>query len=504
MRLSVRSLAKAYAAPVLKAIDFDVAQGEIRALIGENGAGKSTFFNVLAGLVPRDGGAIAIDGADYRPGGIRYALRHGIAIQTQELSLIETLSVAENLRLRTLPAKAGWIDRAALDRAAEDIIDLLGLTGVTPDMAVGALPLAERQMLEFGKALAHPASILILDEPTAALSVQQAERLHAVMRARADQGTSILYASHRLEDVRAVCDTVSIMRDGQIVTTAPAASMTASQMIEAMSGRTLSSLRPAQAVRADGAILLQADAITTRDLPHPLSLTLRAGEIVGLAGLAGAGRTEVIEALFGLSPLLSGEVIVAANGERQSVTSASRAVALGIGLVTEDRKRSGIFAGQDIAFNAAIASTGGRRTIDKMAERASVAKIISLLGIRCSGPDQDIASLSGGNQQKVLFGRWLIAGSRILLLDEPGRGVDVAAKHDIYAEAIRLAEAGGTVLVASSELEELTALCDRIVVLSARRAVATFDGPDWNEQAILAAAFAGHVDRTLPEASVNP
>lgn len=493
MRLSVRGLAKAYAAPVLKGIDFDVAPGEIRGLIGENGAGKSTFFNLLAGFVPRDGGTIAVDGIDYRPAGVRDAFRRGISMQTQELSLVGTLSVAENLRLGALPARFGWIGREVLEEQAAEMIALLGLTGVTPDMPVDALSLADRQMLEFGKALSRPATILILDEPTAALSAQQAERLHEVMRARADAGTAILYASHRLEDVRHVCDTVSVMRDGHIITTGGAAAMSAAAMIEAMSGRSLASVRSAAAADT-GPVLLEASGITTRALPHPVSLQLAAGEIVGLAGLAGAGRTEVIEALFGLAPLLSGTVAVGSG----RVTSAGRAVALGLGLVTEDRKHSGIFAGQGIAFNAAIAGRDSGFVIDRAEEAVRVKGLIDLLGIRCSGPDQDIASLSGGNQQKVLFARWLLAGSRILLLDEPGRGVDVAAKHDLYAQAIRLAEAGGTVLVASSELEELTALCDRILVLSARRLVAEFKGPastgqNWDEKAILAAAFEGHV-----------
>lgn len=494
MRLSVRSLAKAYAAPVLKGIDFDVAPGEIRGLIGENGAGKSTFFNILAGFVPRDGGTIAVDGVDYRPASVRDAFRHGISIQTQELSLIETLSVAENLRLQTLPARMGWIGRPALREAAAEIIDRLGLTGIDPDTPVSSLSLADRQMLEFGKALARPATILILDEPTAALSAQQADRVHAVMRARAAEGVAILYASHRLEDVRAVCDSVSVMRDGQIITTAtPASAMTAAAMIEAMSGRSLNAARHAPRPRSDTAPLLRASDVVTRALPHPISLALAPGEIVGLAGLAGAGRTEVIEALFGLAPLLSGEVVVATDKGPKAVTSARSATSSGIGLVTEDRKHSGIFAGQGITFNAAIAATGERRLIDPAQEAEAVRSLITTLGIRCSGPDQDIASLSGGNQQKVLFGRWLLAGSRILLLDEPGRGVDVAAKHDLYAQAARLAESGGTVLVASSELEELTTLCDRILVLSARRLVAEFTGPDWDEQAILAAAFQGHV-----------
>lgn len=493
MRLSVRGLWKSYAAPVLKGIDFDVAAGEIRGLIGENGAGKSTFFNILAGFVARDEGVVEIDGADYRALSVRDAFRRGISIQTQELSLIDTLSVAENLRLQALPARLGWIDRAALGRAAEDTLGLLGLAGVGPDTLVQNLSLADRQMLEFGKALARPATILILDEPTAALSAQQADRVHALMRERAAAGTAILYASHRLEDVRSVCDTVSVMRDGQIITTAPAAAMTAHAMIEAMSGRSLSQGRAAPRARSDAPPLLEARAIRTRDLPLAMSLTLAPGEIVGLAGLAGAGRTEVIEALFGLTPLLSGEVSVATADGPKPVTSARSATALGVGLVTEDRKHSGIFAGQGVGFNASIAASGERRLIDRAKEAGDVQRLIATLGIRCSGPEQDIASLSGGNQQKVLFGRWLLAGSRILLLDEPGRGVDVAAKHDLYAEATRLAEAGGTVLIASSELEELMALCDRILVLSARRLVAEFIGPDWDEQAILAAAFEHHV-----------
>ncbi len=493
-RLEIKGLSKAFAAPVLTDVSLSIAPGEIRGLVGENGAGKSTLINIVTGLFRCDAGDVLLDGEVHNPRRPRDATAAGIAVASQELSLIETLSVSDNLLLRRLPSRLGIVDTAEAWAASASLLEIVGLDLVRPDMSVSALSLSKRQLLEFAKAIAQPSRLLILDEPTAALTAPQAERLHAILRAKAAEGTAVIYVSHRLNDVLAVCHQVSVLRDGRITRNASTAEITVPEMIAAMSGRDPAAVSAAdRAVSRSSAPVLSLRQATTAALPYPIDLDVHGGEILGIAGLAGAGRTELLEALYGMAALKAGSATLQGGG---SIGSPHKAVARGIGLLSEDRKASGIFAGQPVGFNMSLPAlrTTVAGLIDRNHEQAEVNALIARLRIRCSGSAQDIAELSGGNQQKVLFARWIMRGVTVLLLDEPTRGVDVGAKFDIHAEIRKLAAAGCAVVVVSSEMEELTVLADRIVVLSARRIVAEFTERPWNEEEILAAAFSAHVE----------
>ncbi|MBL9069173.1 MAG: sugar ABC transporter ATP-binding protein [Sphingopyxis sp.] len=492
MGLKIGNLSKAFAAPVLRAVDIQIASGEIRGLVGENGAGKSTLLNILSGAIRADGGEILLDDEAYKPASVRAALDAGVALATQELSMIETLSAAENLALSRFPSRFGIVRRRHRDTVAKAAFASLGLSHLPPSLLASDMTLADQQLLEIARASMHGTKVLMLDEPTAALSREQAGLVHDLIRAKAAEGAAILYVSHRLEDLKQVCDTISVLRDGELILTKPSEALSIPAMIEAMAGTFAQRDRRA-AARGEGPAALRVTDVTTAELPHPLSIEVKAGEVVGLAGLAGAGRSELMRAIMGLDARSGGRCERLVDGIATAVTTPADAVAAGIGYVPEDRKMSGIFAGQSVAFNLSLSALRGRRATPDSWIRERGAAIRDILKIRSSGLDQPIEQLSGGNQQKVILGRWLMLDTPVLLLDEPGRGVDVAAKADIFDEISRLAAAGAAVLMASSEMDELTSTCDRIAVMSGRRIAAIFEGPEWDEAAIMTAAFSAHV-----------
>ncbi len=493
MALKIVNLSKAFAAPVLRSINLDIQLGEIRGLIGENGAGKSTLLNILSGGLAADAGEITIDGQPYRPGSVRQALDAGVALGTQELSVIDTLTVGENLSLVRFPARLGLIDGGRQNDAARQLLATVGLPDLSPATPASSLTLAEQQLLEIARASWHGTHVLMLDEPTAALSREQAERVHALIKAKAAQGAAVIYVSHRLEDLKAVCETISVLRDGELILTRASGDITVPEMIEAMAGRFA---RREKRNRPSGPAspTLRLREITTDALPHPISLDINAGEIVGLAGLAGAGRTELINAIMGIDRRTHGICERISDAGAIPIDTPSDAVAAGIGFVPEDRKSSGIFPGHGVAFNMSLPAIRAHRWIPQSWIRQRAGAVRDILKVRSASLDQPIEELSGGNQQKVILGRWLMEETDVLLLDEPGRGVDVAAKADIFEEITRLADAGAAVLMASSEMDELTTTCDRILVMSGRRIAGEFSGPHWDDQAIMSAAFSAHVD----------
>ena len=498
-RLVVADLNKAYAAPVLVDVSLELGPGEIRAIVGENGAGKSTLVSIVTGLVRRDGGRLFLDGETYAPSGPADAIAAGVSFAAQELSIVPSLSIAENIFLRNLPARAMILARNDLHRRARGLLQRVGLSEVSPDTKAAELRLAQRQLVEMAKALAIDCRLLILDEPTAALTAPQAEILHAVIANLAANGVSILYISHRLDDVLSVADTVSVLRDGRVVATDTSDALDVPALVRHMTGSSSQYHSDSTPRQAGLTTAIEIDGLCTRELPAPVSFSASAGEIVGVFGLAGSGRSELLQAVFGLTPTTGGHVGRLTNDGRRIVADAGDALRLGMAFLGEDRQTDGVFPGHSVLYNMMVPGAPNSNRplarIDGDAERAAARSLAGKLDIRCRGLGQNISELSGGNQQKALLARWLHRKADVFLLDEPTRGVDVGTRHVIYALLDELRQAGACILMASSELEELTGICDRILVLSGRRPVRIFERGEWSDTTILAAAFEAHTAR---------
>jgi ribose transport system ATP-binding protein len=491
--LQISNLCKDYATPVLRNLDLQVTAGEIHGVVGENGAGKSTLLKILSGLTLPGAGTVVLDGEPLLTKNPQAAHRAGISLCSQELSLIDNLNVAENIGLRALPGRLG-LDKALLATRCRSLLSELQLD-LAPGTMVGSLNLAERQMVELAKTLNVQARLLLLDEPTSALNDQQAQALHRVLRERAKSGASVLYVSHRLNDVLNLCDYVWVLRDGEVVHHAPSGQLTTAELIRHMSGADALTQRRKDESRRPGPIHLSVRNLLTEKMQQPVSLDCHRGEIFGLAGLMGAGRTELLDAIYGLVPHSSGSVVLCRGEERIALSSVDAAIRSGVGMVPENRASHGIFAGLAVAFNTTIAELGHiatRHLLKPRREKAAVEKLIQRLNIKSEGVDQPIEALSGGNQQKVILARWLHRECSLLLLDEPTRGVDVAAKLAIHDLLRELRDQGLCVVIASSELQELLTLCDRIAVMSSGQLVRTFDRDEFNQDTILAAAFSTH------------
>ena len=493
-RLHVNNLHKSFSTPVLSGVDLIIKPGEIHGLIGENGAGKTTLMNILSGLLPHDLGSLFLDGAGYLPGNAGDAFRRGISLAAQELSLIDTLSIAENIFLRRLPNHKAIIRYPELLCEAKKMMKLVGMEQLDPATPVGWISLAQRQLTELAKALASACRLLILDEPTAALTEPQAQHLHEIIKDLAASGTSVIYISHRLKDIHDVADTVSVLRDGQVVDSSPGGTITIEEMITLMSGRKIRENRgTASDAASRGRLTLKIDRLKSSHLPHPVSFDCYAGEIIGIAGLAGSGQSELLETIFMLKPVQSGTVSRYIGNERVTLNNPRQAIVLGIGFLPEDRKQQGIFAGQSIRLNLTLPGirryTGKTGIIRSSDEDRAADNQLNQLSVKYKDADQHIDLLSGGNQQKVLVSRWLHNDSDILLLNEPTRGVDVHTKHFLHEIFMDLAVKGRTLVIVSSEIEELMKLCNRILVLSNRKPVKMFTRDEWEYNAILEAAF---------------
>jgi ribose transport system ATP-binding protein len=494
-RLAIRNLEKSFAAPVLRGIDLDIRPGEVHALVGENGAGKTTLVNILTGLLPADAGELSLDGERYSPASARDGFAAGISFAAQELGLVDALNVAENVALRTLPGPLSVIDRDALRARASAALGQIDATHIDPAAMPANLSLADRQLVELARAMSADCRLLILDEPTAALTAQQAASVHRYIAALAERGVSVIYISHRLKDVLEIADTVTVLRDGAIVSNLPAADTSTDRLVQEMSGGVLMHNRGSEVSSRSAQMLLEVRNLTTSDLPNSVSLACGAGEILGIAGLAGAGKSELLQAMFGLAQRTDGDIVRHLADGAVSIGTAGEAMAAGMGFVAEDRQSMGLFPHLSllgnimtpgaIGFGRSLQQSGGRD------ERRAVDELIKRLAVRCTGADQPVTELSGGNQQKTLLARWLRLGVRVLLLDEPTRGVDVATKQAIYELLFELRQQGKSIVVASSENEELMTICDRILVLSNRQPAGEFLRDSWSEQAILAAAFCG-------------
>jgi ABC-type sugar transport system ATPase subunit len=474
--LELRGIAKHFGGvAALRGVDFGLRRGEIHALLGENGAGKSTLIKVLGGLHVPDAGEIHIDGRPARIRSVADADRCGIRLIHQELALAPNLSIAENIFLGREPGRGWFLDRRGMRDAAENLLAAHGLTGMPPvDTPVAALTIAQRQMVEIARALSCRARILVLDEPTSALSAHEVEALLATLDRLRRQGVGLIYISHRIEEILRLADRITVLRDGCAIGTAARDRVDLRMLVEWMAGRALTE-HAGRPPHRPGAVVLRAAGLRNEAV-HDVGFELREGEILGLAGLVGSGRSELARALFGIDRLDAGEVVV--GGVRLRARGPQEALAAGLVLVPEDRTRQGLVMTQSVAFNLVLPWL--REWLrpgwpDRARRRAIVDRALRDFAIRVADPEQGVATLSGGNQQKVLVSRWMERRPKALILDEPTRGVDVAARAEMFGLLSDLVADGLAVLLISSDLAEVLALSHRIGLYKDGRILRTMD-----------------------------
>src|SRR5687768_4574330 len=455
----------------LSDVSLEIAAGSCHAVCGENGAGKSTLGKILAGIHAPDSGRMFIHGREVRFASPHDALRAGVGMVHQELAFCENLSVAENLCLGDLPRRRGLLDKAEMARRAEAMLAEIGTT-LDVWRQAGSLTIGQQQMVQIASAVSGGARIIVFDEPTSSLSQVEAERLYSLIGRLTARGVACIYVSHRMPEVFQLCDTVSVLRDGQHVGTRPIANLSEQELVQMMIGRPLAEYAPPPEGVVIGDEVLRVDRLSSPGKFEDVSFSLRAGEVLGIAGLVGAGRSELAQAIFGLDPVRRGDITL--GGRPVRVDTPAAASAQGIGLVPEDRKRQGIVPQESALHNLSLAILPRLSRLSwlrRREERAVAGDFFSRLRVRAPSPDAVVAGLSGGNQQKIVLARWLAANSRVLILDEPTRGVDVGAKAEIHALIGDLAAQGAAILLISSELPELLSLSRRILVLRAGRVV---------------------------------
>lgn len=466
MILSVSNLSKSFAGVrALQNVHLTLQKGEVHALMGENGAGKSTLMKILVGLLRPDSGEIVFDGEALTNARVHETLKRGISMIHQELLTIPELTVAQNIFLGREPKRWGFINEKELNQQAAELLAHLGVA-IRPDMPMKHLSVAEMQLVDIAKALSNEAKVLIMDEPTSALSDKEVATLYQIIRELQQKGVAIIYISHKLEEVFDLADTITVLRDGQFITSKPASEFTPNALIAAMVGRELDTLFP-EPNPVLGDELLSVRGFSGGGKFNNVSFGVRAGEVLGIGGLMGAGRTEVVRALFGLDPLEQGEIRV--RGEVVRIQSPQDAIRHGIGYVGEDRKASGFVPGLSVRENLTLASLPQftrRGFVIENEETQAANRTVKDLNIKTSTLDQLVTYLSGGNQQKVVIGKVLLSTPKILILDEPTRGIDVGAKAEIYRLINQLTANGMAVILISSELPELLGLSHRIVVLA--------------------------------------
>ncbi len=470
-------------------VDFTCAKGEVHALVGENGAGKSTLMKILAGAHAPDSGTLAIMGEPVTHFTPDHAQNLGVGTVYQELSLLPYLTVAENISLgREQSTRFGLLDHRAMERQAAEL--LRELDGrIDPRSLIHRLSPAQKHLVEIAKALARDPGILIMDEPSSSLDSHEIGQLFSVIRRLRQRARTIIYISHRLDEIFDIADRVTVLKDGKHVGTRPLSEIDRDGLIRMMVGHGLEAA-PTRPTRPRGDPVLEVRGLRTLEALHDVSLVLHRGEILGVAGLIGSGRTELVRAMFGADRVRSGTVSL--HGRSLDLSSPRVAIDAGMALIPEDRKTQGLVLSHSLRENVALASLGQRQRlgfVDGAAEREVVRQSVTQLSIDTAGIEQEVAYLSGGNQQKAVLAKWLIAGPEVLLFDEPTRGIDVAAKAEIYSLLRQLAASGKAVMMISSEIPEVLLLSDRILVMSHGRVAGELDGRDANEERILALAY---------------
>ncbi|MFE7762332.1 sugar ABC transporter ATP-binding protein [Streptomyces sp. NPDC057438] len=485
--LRIEGIRKSFPGVVaLDGVDFDLRRGEVHVLLGENGAGKSTLIKMLSGAYTPDAGRILAGGEEVRIHGAQDAERLGIATIYQEFNLVPDLTVAENIFLGRQPRRFGMIDRKRMEADAAALLERVGVR-VSPRARVRELGIARLQMVEIAKALSLDAQVLIMDEPTAVLTTEEVEKLFSIVRRLREDGVGIVFITHHLEEIAALGDRVTVIRDGRSVGQVPATTPQ-DELVRLMVGRSIEQQYPRE--RGDsGEALLVVEGLTRDGVFHDVSFEVRAGEVVGIAGLVGAGRTEVVRAVFGADAYDKGAVKV--GGSAVPKDDVGAALAAGIGLVPEDRKGQGLLLDASVEENLGLVTLRGATRggfVDLKGQRADAARVAERLGVRMAGLHQHVRTLSGGNQQKVVIGKWLLADTRVLILDEPTRGIDVGAKVEIYELVNELTAAGAAVLMISSDLPEVLGMSDRVLVMAQGRIAGELAAAEATQDAVMALA----------------
>ncbi|MBR3099217.1 MAG: sugar ABC transporter ATP-binding protein [Clostridia bacterium] len=486
--LSIRGMCKSFGRNrVLDHIDMDVKAGSIMGLMGENGAGKSTMMKCLFGTYEKDEGTILLDGKEVNFSGPKDALENGVAMVHQELNQCLERNVLDNLYLGRYPkTPAGTVDETRMKKEASDLFRRLNMT-VNLSAPMKTMSVSSRQMVEIAKAISYNAKLIVLDEPTSSLTVREVEKLFEMMRNLRDQGISLVYISHKMDEIFEICDEVSVLRDGKLVMTKAIRDTDMNELIAAMVGRSLDNRFP-PVDNVPGEPVLNVQHLSTKFAPNLKDITfeVREGEIFGLYGLVGAGRTELLETMFGVRTRAAGRVYY--RGKLVNFSDSREAMDHGFAMITEERKATGLFLEGDLTFNTTITNlrhymAGIALSRDRMVR--ATANEINIMHTKCMGPSDAITALSGGNQQKVIFGKWLERDPEVFLMDEPTRGIDVGAKYEIYELIIKMAKMGKTIIVVSSEMPEILGITNRIGVMSGGRLAGIVNTGETNQEELL-------------------
>lgn len=474
----------------LDEVDFYVNPGEVHALIGENGAGKSTLMKIILGTYKMTSGTMELKGEAYAPANPLEALQKGISMIHQEINLIPTFSVSDNIwigREGQFSQSGKFYNRAAQREATLEILRKLNLN-IDPDVEASYLSVAEMQMVEIARAVSYNADIVIMDEPTSALTNNEIDKLYSIISDLKSQGKSVIFISHKLDEIFRICDSITVFRDGHFIERHDIGEITQNQLIKLMVGRELTNIYPKVPVNPGEKILEVKDI--SGDKFHHVSFDLREGEILGFAGLVGAGRTEIMQAIFGIDAIHSGEILL--RGKKLKNTNAKKAILNKFAMVTEDRRKTGIIQLMSVHHNTSLAylrEITHHGFVDRSKENEDVERITKELAVKTPSLSTEIALLSGGNQQKVIVGKWLLTGPDVLILDEPTRGIDVGAKAEIYKLIGNMAKSGKAIIVVSSELPELMGISDRICVVRGGTIVGEFERPEFDQEKIMQRAF---------------
>ncbi len=493
MKILMKGIDKAFGSnQVLKGAGFELKDGEVHALMGENGAGKSTLMKILTGVYTRDAGTVCVDDKEVLYKSPQEAEKAGIVFIYQELNVLFDLTVEENLFMgKEITKKFGICDKKAMRQKAQEVMDKMGvnipINAIMSDLSVG-----QQQMVEICKALMVDAKVLIMDEPTAALTQSETEGLFKLIKSLRKKGVSIVYISHRMEEIFELCDRITILRDGTYVGTEYIKDITMDDIVRMMIGREIGERYPKREGVTIGKEMLRVEGLTKTKKFENVNFSVKAGEVLGVSGLMGAGRTEIMQAVFGNLPFESGQVYI--EGKPVKLKSAKDAIEAGIGFITEDRKTEGLLLEKSISDNIVLANldkTSTKSVIKKNKVNELVKKGIDEFRIKCFGPDHECNNLSGGNQQKVVFAKWVYTDPKILILDEPTRGVDIGAKKEIYSVINDLAAKGVAIILVSSELPEVLGMSDRIMVVHEGRITGFIDAADADQEKVMTLATGG-------------